>query len=434
MKRASGTRFPVDYRAPPLTALNRLKSAVNRIHERWPDAGTTVERNPEAIIDRMDRRLRTATWDGATIAEVLRAARVAFSVDFRSRFKLGRLRRFFVDEVRVSRSAGYLGGMMSVYLSTYVPGANHTRSLAHALNEAREHLGARWSGLLESYPEVLDPKAAHESIAWRMRTMRDPWRELQANGVRSPHGPGLMEHVHLAYLDDIADRLKTRDGIDTLCRWLKPGKQAKVGGAAEAIEALLEPWLSRPPPEDLRTHLLDQVVRLYGDPRVPRGLPWSRVGDAYTHLVLQWLTGESIRFFLDVVSRANISHMWEERREFWLGLYEQGRIDAAWVAFSVKAAELAGRIKPDGHGQLAFGKQTGPRPDTSLLVLAIGRCVVVEGSHSYKVHFFKSSNRNTPRLFQPTYDCESIRHRSDDAQTHHVRWQNWVLEKLDYYS
>ena len=393
-----------------------------------------MERNPEAISQGMDRRRRDDDWDDATVAEVLRGARVVFSAKFRSRFEFRRLRRFFIDEVRVSRNASFLGGMMSVYLSTYDPRADHTRTLAHALNQARDGLSTRWLDLFGNHPEVLDPRVAHSSIAQRMRTMANPWQELRETGIRSPHGPGLMKHVHLAYIDVISDKLKTREGIDTLFRWLKPGDRAKVVGAPEAIEALLEPWLARQPSQELREHIVRELVRLYGDLRVRRELPWSGVGDAYTNLVLRWLTGESIRFFLDVVSEVNVSHMWEERREFWLGLYEQARIDAAWVAFSVKAADLAGQVKPDGHGQLAFGKQTGPRPDTSLLILAIGDCIVVEGSHSYKVHFFKSSNRQPPRLFQGTYDCDRIRHQSDDAQTHHVHWQDRVLEKLDYYS
>ena len=56
---------------------------------------------------------------------------------------------------------------------------------------------------------------------------------------------------------------------------------------------------------------------------------------------MRWLTGQNIRFFLDVVSHVETSHMWAPRRKFWLGLYEQRRIDAAWVAFSRKAAEFA---------------------------------------------------------------------------------------------
>ena len=434
MSGSSGPTFATDLRVPSLPPMNRLTAAVNRVHTRWPEAGAPVERNPEAIIAGMDLRERRNDWKNATVAEVLRAARVTYSNDFRTRFKLRRLRRFYVDEVRASRSPGFLGGMMSVYLSTYVPGADHTRALGNALHEARNDVGLRWSGMLENHPGLLDPEGAHERIARRMRGMRDPWTELKATGLRSPHAPGLMDHAHLAYLKTIAGKLRTRDGIDTLMRWLKPGKQAKIGGAPEAIQALLTPWLAGPPPEDLRTHLVDQLVRLYGDPRVRRGPPWSLVGDGYKRLLRQWLTRADIMFFLDVVTAVNVSHMWDERREFWLGLYEQGRIRDAWVAFSTVAERHVRRNGGDDDRELACGRQVGPRPDTSLLILAVGDCIVVEGSHSYKVHFFKSSNPHAPRLFEGEYDCDHIRHRSDESQTHHVRWQSRVLEKLDYLS
>ena len=431
----TGPTFSADLGVATLPTMNRLGAAVNRVQVRWPEAGGPVERNPELIIERMNRRLRDDDWQGATVAEVLRAARVAYSDGFRTRFKLRRLRRFFIDEVRASRSSGFLGGMMSVYLSTYVPGGDHTRNLALALHEARDGLGQRWSDMLANYPKLLDPKAAHKSIAWRMRAMREPWRELKASGVRSPHAPGMMDRAHLAYLEYTADRLKTREGIDTLVRWLKPGQaKAKVGGAPEAIEALLGPWLAQPPAEDLRTHLVDQLVQLYEDPRVYRGAPWDLVGDGYKRLLRQWLTRADIMFFLDVVSAVNVSHMWEERREFWLELYEQGRIKDAWVAFSTVAERHARRHGGDDDRELACGRQVGPRPNTSLLILAIGDCIVVEGSHSYKVHFFKSSNPYAPRLFEGEYDCDDIRHWSDESQTHHVRWQSRVLEKLDYLS
>ena len=131
--------------------------------------------------------------------------------------------------------------------------------------------------------------------------------------------------------------------------------------------------------------------------------------------------------------------MWQPRREFWWDLYEQRRIDAAWVAFSPNAAQTARRLaqgenKPE---HFAYGEQTarGSRQYTSLLILKIGNCIVVEGSHSYKVHVFRDSDRRAPRLFEMKYDCEQIRlapgHRE---QAHHVGWQRRVRELIGYWS
>jgi hypothetical protein len=150
-------------------------------------------------------------------------------------------------------------------------------------------------------------------------------------------------------------------------------------------------------------------------------------------VILRWLTGENIRFFLDVVSEVEDSHMWVPRRKFWLGLHERGRIDAAWVAFSDSAAKEAKRRGAGGKGTLRFGVQTAGygRANTSLLILKIGRKIVVEGSHSYKVHIFDESNQRAPTLYQWRYDCEAVRViPGSNVKSHNGDWQSWVLEHI----
>jgi hypothetical protein len=150
---------------------------------------------------------------------------------------------------------------------------------------------------------------------------------------------------------------------------------------------------------------------------------------------MRWLTGENIRFFLDIVTKSEASHMWQPRREFWLGLHERKRIDAAWVAFS-KVAEFHAKRElgsRGGRGLLDFGSQTagGNRSDTSLLIMKIGEKIVVEGSHSYMVHMFRQSDPRAPTLYQRTYDCERIRLLpGSESKAHQGYWQGWVLERI----
>ena len=270
--------FPVDFVAPALPSLNRIVAAAARVHTRWPDAAAVIERDPETIVGVLMDRLRRQDWQDATVAETLRAARVVFSPDFRNRRTLGRLRDFLARETSASTRPSLVGGMLSIYVATYDPGADHTRALARSLRQNRSRIGGRWSRLLAAIPRLLEPGAAHLTVARRMRNMEDPWSELRKSGIRSPHAPGLMDHVHLAYLNEIAPSLTGQAGIDRLCRWLKPiGREARSTGATESIEALLEPWKSRSPGEDLRNQLIDQLLALYGDPRTRRGAPWIGV-------------------------------------------------------------------------------------------------------------------------------------------------------------
>ena len=388
----------------------------------------------------MLRRVQRDDWEGATLASVTRAGRVAFEAEFRERRDLRPLRDFYVREIEASTSQAFLGALMSVYLGSYEPGGRHTRDLAAALYGSRERLGRRWSGLLQNVQFLFDSRNAARKLGAAMRDMSDPWSGLVEWGFHDPHASGLLHHAHLAYVDAMKPALRTEPGVRRMLGWLAPtGTQARVTGVKEAIEALLTPWRSREPTARIRDQLTEGLVASYGDPRVRRGGVWPQVNSDCRDVLLRWLTGANIQFFLDVVSEVETSHMWQPRREFWWDLYERGQIDAAWVAFSPNAARTARRLAEGAEkpGHLAYGEQTagGSRRHTSLLILKIGHCIVVEGSHSYKVHVFKDSDRRAPRLFEKQYDCERIRlapgHRE---QAHHVGWQERVHALIGHWS
>ncbi|WP_306457518.1 EH signature domain-containing protein, partial [Enterococcus faecalis] len=148
--------------------------------------------------------------------------------------------------------------------------------------------------------------------------------------------------------------------IKRLIGWLQPDEGgARRSGAPEAISAMLSPWVNRKPPLNLDRFLVSSLVDMYDDPRVQRGGVWAGVEPEKMAVIMRWLTGENIKFFLDVVSQVEDSHMWEPRREFWLGLHQEGRIDAAWVAFSPAGARVASASAQQGDNRqsLAFGLQ-----------------------------------------------------------------------------
>lgn len=230
--------------------------------------------------------------------------------------------------------------------------------------------------------------------------------------------------------------------------WLKPtGREAKVSYAAEAIEALLTAMNEGKTAQATQEDTFKSLIDIYGDPRTALRSAWANVPEKAKAGILRWLTGANIRFFMDVISGTNDSHMYEPRRRFWLELYERGYIDAAWVAFSKDAARYARQLERRSEGgerSLSFGHQTakGTRANTSLLVFQIGDCVVVEGSHSYKVHIFNKTNPKTPDLFRSSYDCDGIRVLPHlDAITHNPSdivpfpfrrgWQRKVFEVLE---
>lgn len=422
------------YQPASLPAPTRLVAAARRVLSRWPDVvADPPERDRDRLVTEMLRRLQAGDWNGARMSFVTSAARALFDAERRSRPALEPLRRFYYAELVASDSRSFLAAMMSVYLGSYEPGATHTVALAQSLAKVLQRLDVRSRLLVDEVPEVLDPKRGAEALGSRMVQMDDPWQGLRDLHLLSPHAPGIMDFAHLAFVDRVAPKLNQPNEIDRLLRWLKPdGREPRASGAGEAIEALLMPWRDQDPSPDMQHDLITRIVDYYGDPRVRgRAGVWSSVSDGLLAILLRWLTGANIRFFLEIVSAVEDSHMWAPREKFWLGLYQQRRIDSAWVAFSDAGAALARRKA--GARAIPFGRQIagGSRSGTCLLILKIGTKIVVEGSSNYKIHIFDERNSRAPKLYQDSYDCDAIRRISGaQAKMHLGYWQGWVLERI----
>jgi hypothetical protein len=424
---------PAAYEPPSLPDIDRLTSSVRRVLERWPDVVLPHERDREQRVEAMRDREAENRWKSVRLSEVTSAARILYLPEFRDRPDLAGLRRFYVDEIKASTQLGFLGAMAAVYMETYEPSAAHSQELARALATVRDRLGGRWKALLGTLPSFLDPEAAHEDVARQMLNMPDPWNQIKTIGIQKPNGPGLMEAVHLAYVRQIAPELQKPAAIESLFRWLKPeGQQARQGGAGIALDAVLTPWAQANPPEALQSRLTSQISALYGHPRLSsHAAVWNETGAGAKSVILRWLTGANIRFFLDVVTEVEESHMWEPRREFWLELFERNRIKDASVAFCPSGERVARRRSKAGAAGsgLVYARQTagGSRSDTSLLILDLGDHIVVEGSHSYKVHVFARDNPSAPKLHAAYYDCEAIRHLPRSTAIPHLGdWQRKV--------
>lgn len=422
-------------RPPMLPNTSSLAAAALRIAERWPTTvPTPQERDKEQLVQLMLARLRASQWDGARLSQVLQAAAALFDQDRRSRLDLEDLRRFYYAEIVASDQTTFVSAMADIYLDSFDPTGRHTRAMANSLGRVVPRLNARWRKLAEVVPEIFDQNRAAAALAARMCEMERPYAGLRDIGLRTPHSSGLLDYVHDLYVSYLSPSLASPDTVEKLLAWLcPPGRQPRTSGADIAISAILEPWRDDEPPSHFRSHLVERLTTLYGDPRTSASGVWSSVSPAEMDTMMRWLTGENIRFFLDVVSEVETSHMWAPRRRFWLGLYEQGRIDGAWVAFSEAAAKVA-RVKSGTEGgSIGYGIQTAraSRLHTSLLILKIANKIVVEGSHNYKIHIFGSANDDTPSLYGRRYDAERIRLlRHAKSKSHNGDWQGWVMERI----
>jgi hypothetical protein len=437
MSLASLLTEPMVIRPTALLALDRLTAAARRIFDRWPEVVPAVmEREQEQIVLEMNEKLQKGNWKGTSVAKVVRAARVLFSPKFRLRDEFSDLRRFYLEEIRANPSRGFISSMFSVYITSYEPGGVHTLAMAEAFLEAHDRLGARWQQLVVNCDrEILDPKTGHQKLGTRIEAMVSIWEELRQMGFSAPHAPGIIDHAHLHYLKLVGSRFSEWAQVEKLLLWLKPGNgNPRLSGASQSIEALLDPWMRRDCPDEFRDRLLERLVSLYGDPRVSQAAHWIEIRREYLDLLHRWLTKADMGFFIEVVNRTQPSHMWPPRRDFWLQLYRQNHIDAAWVAFCPEAAAYAKQHlieSRDVDVSRRFGRQVtrGSYGKTSLLIMKIGRKIVVDGCHNYKTHIFDVSDPAAPSLFSQDYDCDSIRDSSKRSKPHNSIdvWKNWVM-------
>ncbi len=422
---------------PAVPELRYIETAVQRVHERWPDVAVNVNpREREALAVRLRDRVAKDDWENARISFVLAAASAVFDPERRGRADLAQARSFLIEELRASRSETFLSGLFAVYLESYVANGAHTRSVASAIDAARGRMSPSVRGLLKEVPELLDAADGPRLLASRMVRMTDPFLELSRAGLRNPHGPGFMERVHEVLSTLVAPELTGRTRIDWYIDWIRPpGREARTIGAERAIEALTSPWINTAPSDLLRSHLVEALIEMYGDPRIRSGGVWAGVGRAHMEVIHRWLTREDMRFFTGVVDAAQKDAMWPPRRDFWLKLFDEKRIDAAWVAFSSQAADYARAhlMREDArNADSRFGFQRA-RQNTSLLIMKIGNKIMVDGCHSYKTHVFDQDDPMAPKLFQEGYDCDEIMRASPESKPHNSidSWQRWVRDMIN---
>ncbi|MCP2231817.1 MULTISPECIES: EH signature domain-containing protein [Erwinia] len=434
---------PVNLFKPAIAVSKGLTVKVQSVHERWPDVVKEIsEHDREKVLRKLLGYVERWEWNDVKMSFICSGAPIVFDKEFRTQEEFAVLQEFYLRETIVTDSAPFISAMISAYIRSYEPDSAHTIKIKNCLDIASEHMSDKWKDIVEQLPDFFNAHQAHQALAERMMEMDEPWKELKQFGITRPHDPGLMSHAHLAYIALLAPGLNERPVIEKLFAWLKPDGRSGVlmNGAAEAINALLSHWLHKQPDEELSRYLTETLVAWYEDPRLSRGGVWGSVEESCRNLIINWLTRENILFFLDVVSKVEDSHMWEPRRKFWLGLYNEGKITAAWVAFSDMASRKAKEIKSSmrDSSTLNFGNQTagGYRDNTSLLILQIGKCIVIEGSHSYKVHVFRSDDKKAPVLFQEKYNANLIRNIPDITRIAHLgySWTDKVREQIEYLS
>jgi EH_Signature domain len=420
-----------------LPTLTHLERAVRRVQDRWPGVKPEPpEKERNALAGEMLDRVQRSDWSDVSTWRVTAGAVAAFDEARRDSDALAPLRVFYLREIEATEQQSFLDGLFWVYIESFYPGADHTKRLAAALSQRAREFGARISQLLANFDGLLSPSKAADAVARQMVSSSEPYTSLKKLGFPAPHSPGLLYFAHLAFLEAIKGRLDHTDEQKRLLQWLRPeNTQALQQGAAQAIAALLFPWQQVSPPESVQSYLTESIVGAYGDPRLIHGGVWGAFSQHLKSVLLRWLTREDMRFFCDVITETQYHHQWPKRRDFWLRLFEERRIDEAWVAFGSAAREHAKRYYKGTAAfdvDRRFAQQLDRGGSTSLLIMRIGNKIVVDGCHNYRTHIFGANEPTAPKLYQATYKSEVIMSKSklSKAHNHIPNWQLWVEQHI----
>ncbi|SHM66364.1 EH signature domain-containing protein [Roseibium suaedae] len=419
---------------PPLDQIHR---SVGSILAKWPDVVRTPSaEDREKLALNMLFRVQNWKWDDLTTQRVISAAVAVFDEERRERADLRPVRDFYLAEISTCNKGAFLDGMVGVYVDSFVPGAAHTRILAQALAVRSADIGGRNRKLTESLPSLFRPDEAPKELAKVMLGAQDPYETLKTMGLSSPHTSGLAKAAHHTFVERLAPDLAATDARSKLFNWLAPESGTVLqAGAGPAIEAVLAVWKDLKPPDALRNELSEQIIAGWNDPRLHTGGIWSGFNPDLKSVLLRWLTHQDMKFFCDMVTATQDSHMWAPRRDFWLKLYQDKMIDEAWVAFGADARRYARRnLMRSGKTDMnrRFGHQHDRGGSTSLLIMRIGKKIVVDGCHSYKTHIFRADDPNAPKLYQPDYYCDDILGVSHNSKPHNSinNWSQWVLQNV----
>lgn len=426
---------PLRARVPP--PLDQIKRSVERIVSRWPDAiRTPDDRDREKLALNMLYRVRTWDWDGITTQRVISAAVAVYDEERRTRSDLAPVRDFYLSEIASREPGAFLDGMVGVYIDSFSPGSDHTRNLAQALSLRSESLGGRHAKLLDALPQLFQPDAVPGNLAALMLDADDAYAALKSIGLRSPHTSGLSKAAQKIFFDQIAPDLQTPEARRKLFNWLTPETGPVLqSGAGPAVEALLSAWRDRVPPDALRNELSEAIIAAWNDPRLHSGGIWSGFDPSLKQVLLRWLTHQDMKFFCDMVTATQNSHMWPPRRDFWLKLYEDKMIDEAWVAFGAQARRFAQQnLVRTGKTDVSrrFARQVDRGGSTSLLIMRIGNKIVVDGCHSYRTHIFRKDDPTAPKLYEREYQCDRIMRVARNSKSHGSipNWKDWVLRNV----
>jgi hypothetical protein len=423
-----------EFRRRPLD-MALLEIAILRMEQAFQGFGAKSPEEVAALVQRVARAVELESWEGVSTGDIARSLQALLNGE---QPLPEILRVFLTEEMSATTSPRLLDVLARAYLETWEAGATKTRNLRALILAKSEDLPLRWRTLFQACPEFLDIASGPLGLAKRMVETSTPYDWLRGHGLAAPHDQGFMRLAHSEFVRE-SRAPEDAAALDKLMSWIAPPNAPALEDdrAAEVVDRILSPWMTRPCPSDYREQCAARLFDRFGDPRRDKPAFWALVGGEGKRVLYKWLARKSMEAMFEVVTKAatdaDNARLWTNRKRFWLGLYEAGHIDEAWVVLGQEAVPFARALHQQTGDKsfLNFGRQSG-RSDTSLLLMKIGNKTVVEGSHNFRVHVFPTPSRQTPQLYSETYDLDKIMlpDHHHDARRHNGGWMEWVRDRI----
>ena len=202
------------------------------------------------------------------------------------------------------------------------------------------------------------------------------------------------------------------------------------------IESLLRPWKEKTPPVDLSRAIIEFLLKLFLDPRTMNGRDnWVGVSKESLGIIRKWLANKTLEQFFEIIKKTAKDDHWQARHKFWKSYYDSGYIDDAWVALGKDSRSEAKFHSTDGNELMAASvKGSGVKADHSVLIFKVGGLTICEWSHNGKCRIWLESNKDSPKLYEDSYQAEQLRQNEDLGIAHQTSWQFKVANHIQFYT
>ena len=173
---------------------------------------------------------------------------------------------------------------------------------------------------------------------------------------------------------------------------------------AQLAEALLLPWRSAAPSEEVKEEIIRFLLGHYGDPRVERR-KWEGVAPEAAKILRCWLNREAVDVFFRLAAKTKKEHKtaWPMRARFWRAAADQ--LDDAWLILGSQCDVTARRFNRN------FGQLVGCGAEhCALLVKLRGLTIVIASNSEHERVWLPGNQQAPPRYHGPrrSYSAASL--------------------------